>query len=500
MVGGYGLALAAGWVVARSGIAPGGILVPLAAALVIAALFSIRPAEGIGLMLLVSLLANTVQLTLTMDLRYFDEISLLLLGVVALVRYRVPRGRLRFGVAETSVGVLVVAGVLSSLANAVPVSIWVPGLALLLKGVAFFFLVSWLPLRRAEVIRVGGVLVTIAVVLLALGYVELVRRADFQAFFGLPPYYQWRGGLTVVKSLFLHPAVFGWITVYAGLFFYLAFVVVRRWWTLLIAIAMSVGTVLSARRTPLLGLFVALLAAAAWYWWNHRTGRSMRTWLPVAAAVAVITVVFLPVTAGFYGNTVNEYGDSPAVIAEIFAPQPDGAALRQLAPRTALYAASVAIARDHFPLGVGTGRFGSFLSRSDYSPVYAQYGLDEVPGLSPGNRVAIDDTFWPSVLGETGVIGLVAFLLIIGTILVRIWRAIPAEGTDRAWLLATMWAMLTFIQGIVASLTAATYVAPPIAYWVLGTAAAILGVVATEAEPRPVTPGADPAPARAATV
>ena len=473
---------------------------PLVAALVIAVLFRFRPAEGIGVMLLVSLLANTVQLTLSMDLRYFDEIGLFLLSVVAVLFYRVPRGRLRLGVAEISVGVLVVTAVLSSLVNGVPAAIWMPGLALLLKGLAFFFLVSWLPVSRPQVMRTGIVLLAVTVLLLGLGFVEFVRRADFQAFFGLPAYYQWRGGLTVVKSLFLHPAVFGWLTVYAGLFFYLAFVVVRRWWTLLVAVAMTAGTVLSARRTPLLGLLLALIAAAARYWWKHRTGRSMRTWLPVAVAVALITIVFLPLTAGFYGNTVNEYGDSPAVIAEIFAPQPDGATVRKLAPRTALYAASIAIARDHFPLGVGTGRFGSFLSRSDYSPVYAEYGLDEVPGLSPGNPVAIDDTFWPSVLGEAGVIGFAALLMVIGSILVRLWRAIPADGTDRAWSLATLWAMLTFVQGIVASLTAATYVAPPIAYWVLGTAGAVLAVVATESERAPATPSTASAAVRKPTV
>jgi len=77
--------------------------------------------------------------------------------------------------------------------------------------------------------------------------------------------------------------------------------------------------------------------------------------------------------------------------------------------RGLLYQASEKIAVQHFPFGVGFGRFGSFASSQPYSTVYDQYGLSGVWGLSRPHPQFISDTSWPSVLGETGAVGLLCF-------------------------------------------------------------------------------------------
>jgi hypothetical protein len=87
--------------------------------------------------------------------------------------------------------------------------------------------------------------------------------------------------------------------------------------------------------------------------------------------------------------------------------------------RGLLYDVSGQIAVSHFPFGVGFGRYASYTSGSPYSTVYDQYGLSGIWGLSRQYPLFISDTSWPSVLGETGGIGLLCF---IGG-LVAIWIA-----------------------------------------------------------------------------
>lgn len=88
-------------------------------------------------------------------------------------------------------------------------------------------------------------------------------------------------------------------------------------------------------------------------------------------------------------------------------------------PRTILYSASYMLAGQHFPLGVGLGRYGTSVAFTHYSPVYYQLGFNGDYGLGPKGKFTTD-TFWPAVLGETGVIGIIAY----GSgILMLFWRA-----------------------------------------------------------------------------
>lgn len=79
--------------------------------------------------------------------------------------------------------------------------------------------------------------------------------------------------------------------------------------------------------------------------------------------------------------------------------------------RQALSFTSVKIAKDYFPLGTGFGTFASPVSRDYYSPVYDQYGLSNIWGLSREMGAFICDTFWPMVIGENGVLGFIIYLI-----------------------------------------------------------------------------------------
>ena len=78
---------------------------------------------------------------------------------------------------------------------------------------------------------------------------------------------------------------------------------------------------------------------------------------------------------------------------------------------------SVSIANDHIPFGVGFGRFASPVSvQNHYSSVYSQYGIDDVYGIrqeDDGRALFAYDLFWPMILGETGYLGLILYILIL---------------------------------------------------------------------------------------
>jgi hypothetical protein len=78
-------------------------------------------------------------------------------------------------------------------------------------------------------------------------------------------------------------------------------------------------------------------------------------------------------------------------------------------PRDRLMTASKEIASDRVPLGVGFGQFGSLPSiwKREYSPVYDYYGLTGHYGFKPTDTLSFAlDTSWPTILGESGIVGL----------------------------------------------------------------------------------------------
>ena len=85
--------------------------------------------------------------------------------------------------------------------------------------------------------------------------------------------------------------------------------------------------------------------------------------------------------------------------------------------RSELVRASIEIAGDFFPLGTGFATFGSNSSAvgNYYSPVYLEYGIDKVWGLTQESHPFLSDTFWPTLLGQFGVLGLVVYLLSLGS-------------------------------------------------------------------------------------
>ncbi|MCC8076495.1 MAG: hypothetical protein LIO95_11270 [Clostridiales bacterium] len=83
--------------------------------------------------------------------------------------------------------------------------------------------------------------------------------------------------------------------------------------------------------------------------------------------------------------------------------------LQNESARSALSSTALQIVRDYFPLGTGFATFGSAFSAEPYSRVYELYHINHVWGISEAYHSFISDSFWPYLMGETGILGTVFY-------------------------------------------------------------------------------------------
>jgi hypothetical protein len=265
-----------------------------------------------------------------------------------------------------------------------------------------------------------------------------------------------------------------------ALFLFAYYLVYRKLWLLIAGLAFGAGAFLSGRRRAMIGLIVGLVAGALA---QLRLGVARRTlvrlWLPIGAIALVLAVVFAPGIYALGRATLDDYGGPlPDLLDPNLPTDPwDLAYYIPGNPRVLLYTTSAVIARDHFPLGAGLGRYGSPLSRDpdDFSPLYHQYGLDHIWGLTPHYPAYITDTYWPHILGEAGVFALIAYLVYIGALGLGVWRATRtlSDAFSHAFALG---ALMAFVHAAVEAMASSMYESSPRIYLLFGAFAIALAL------------------------
>lgn len=86
--------------------------------------------------------------------------------------------------------------------------------------------------------------------------------------------------------------------------------------------------------------------------------------------------------------------------------------LTSTAARSLLLQDGIDVAFRCFPLGSGFATFATYMSGMYYSPLYYDYGLNNVWGLYPSNPVYVSDTFWPALIAQFGLLGLIVFFVV----------------------------------------------------------------------------------------
>ena len=115
----------------------------------------------------------------------------------------------------------------------------------------------------------------------------------------------------------------------------------------------------------------------------------------IAASIVVLAATYL-----FYIQLTSCLSPSDA----------QGGSFSALTPQTILYQASLKVWRDFPVFGSGLASFATYASGLYYSPLYAEYGLHTVSGLSPQAWRSVCDTYYPSLV-QFGLTGTVLYLL-----------------------------------------------------------------------------------------
>lgn len=105
--------------------------------------------------------------------------------------------------------------------------------------------------------------------------------------------------------------------------------------------------------------------------------------------------------------------------------------------RLALYSTSISVFEDYIPFGSGLASFATHASSVDYSPIYSEYGIDGVWGLSRTYNKFITDTFYPS-LAQFGIVGVLLYLLFWIYILKIAFRYFQKKNNTRLVILALL--------------------------------------------------------------
>jgi hypothetical protein len=156
-------------------------------------------------------LYDTIAFYLGSGIKQIDEVCIPAFLLIAAIRIRPWRQQYLSLWREGAMTIVVVLAVASSLVNGVPPGTWLPGLLLLVKVVAFLYLVMWHEFTSADIRQFGVALLSFGVVITSLGYVELVNQAGFRSFFGFNPQSVPRGQLPSIMSIFQHPEMLAWL-------------------------------------------------------------------------------------------------------------------------------------------------------------------------------------------------------------------------------------------------------------------------------------------------
>jgi hypothetical protein len=438
----------------------------VAAAIVIVAFVWWR-VEALLAFALFVLFYDTLALYMGGPVRRFDEMTVPGLALVA-AWSALPRIRSWWSwPREIAVATFVLIGVVSSLVNHVALTTWAIQLVLLVKAIVILYVAIWTSARAFQIVAGMKVVLAIGLLVLGLGFVEVFNPVWFQQTLHLQHFLNARGPLWAVKSLFFHPVLYSWFTAFIAIYAWAWYLDSRRRSALVLAAAFSLGPFLGQRRRAILALLSAL--AAGFIEAISRSGdawqRTMRRWLPIGATMILILVIFIPSLLNLWQATLVNYVGLPT-------PGPGGTPPPLEAPdegeappqvRIALYEGSVRVARDFFPLGAGLGRWGSWMSRQDYSELYYQYDVYRIRGLRPTNPVNVTDTFWPEIVGELGFVGLAAYLVFLGSLGVALWRA-AGRYTSGMLRVFTLGSFLVLVQALVESLASPMFHSPPRAY------------------------------------
>ncbi|MFJ6412489.1 hypothetical protein ACIQLG_06790 [Terribacillus saccharophilus] len=341
---------------------------------------------------------------------------------------------------------LIAIGFISALTSQVPISISFQGMLLMMKGLLYFFIFANINFNIKDLTKYKKWFKSIAIVLIIGTVIDLIFTEQFRSLIGNNHFTEYRiPGIVSVNSFFVHPGILGWFMVMLGLY-YLAKIKMNEGYRNLIPLLILFGiAALTFRFKVVLSIGVVLLIL----YLLTNLKKSMLYFFPIAI---LTTCAYLMV--GDYVVNLTELTIDRYLSVSVY----DSA-------RTALYYFGLEIAIDNFPLGVGFGRYGGFIARENYSPVYYEYGMHNIYGLMPSDPKWATDTYWPSILGELGFIGFILMAVALVIFMFKLLKGYRKMATNE-YRVIVFFGGLVLLQALVESSGEAIFSNTPQSFFV----------------------------------
>ncbi len=246
---------------------------------------------------------------------------------------------------------------------------------------------------------------------------------------------QKRYGIISPCSIFDHPGTYGWYLVLIGSYFY------YKWYQkkgtnelskMLVLLSFGILSMKSKVFVAVLVMFATPLIF----------GKIKR----LKTKKIIISVSVIIILAAFFGESIWE-----RVLLSFSSKYSETEA------RAALNVNSLKLFANYFPIGVGFGKYGSWYARIRYSEYYTTLGMNYIYGLSQNFMNFGTDTFWPCILGETGLIGTCAYAGFLIKIFKYLFTFVKSNQNNYMY----MFCFFVLLQGIVESFAQSFFFGAP---------------------------------------
>lgn len=244
----------------------------------------------------------------------------------------------------------------------------------------------------------------------------------------------YRFGMVSVTSLFYHTGRYGWFMLFMALLYYSKYKINQNKKDKIWMIVCALFSLLSFRTKVIISLVAIILYEIIF-------SKKIRVKQLLIGSAILLLIGIL-----FKDTIINTYN--------LYFTDSKGTSARQ-----ALNINSIKIMKEYFPLGVGFGKFGSWYARVYYSEYYYKYNMNIIYGLEPPEAIFATDTFWPSIFGETGVLGSIIYIYI----LIYIYKTLKMKyknenGISKEY---SLLGILSLIQTLCESMGEQSFNSPP---------------------------------------
>lgn len=431
----------------------GAAVAAICLALVFCLALGLWPKVAVALLVTGTVVAQTLQTMTGSSLAgYVDELAVFAAIMVFPLRRLLIHKSLRCIHAYWFFAAYAIIGMTSAVLNSVPPNIWLLSGFLFLKGPLLLLGILQIDWRRDDIPKIVRFSTVALLVVLLSALINAMAPEAWNWVVGRQPV-SYRLGIPSLTGIFDHPVGLG-STMGLAFLAILSYrrVVERSLVSLVLLIATAAVGILTFRRKSVASVLIVAVGTRL-----ALPGLKAKSILLLSLVIPIALIAAWEPLTQVVTSTYEEYFTNIDSTA-----------------RTTMTIDSVTLAAAAFPLGVGLGRFGSAVAASNYSPLYDELGYTRVYGMGPGERGGfLTDTFWPSVLAESGFLGLLFYLAGLIMLVYPAWQLMRRSPHPHVQWIGTV-VVAWMGQMLIESIAAPVFTGPPM----FGPVFALAGVAA----------------------